>query len=68
MEQLNPVPAFGAKKNTSNIWRKIVTEFSVQKVSAPECWSGPGNRTRSVVKRSTDWANPAAVKNENENE
>ena len=67
MEQLNPVPAFGAKKNTSNIWRKIVTEISVQKVSAPECWSGPVREiepatSRSVVKRST------AVKNENKNE
>ena len=45
MEQLNPVPAFGAKTNTSNISQKIVTEISVQKVSSPECWSGPGNRT-----------------------
>ena len=25
----------------------------------PEYWSSPGIRTRSAVKRSTDWANPA---------
>ena len=35
MVQLNPVPVFGAKKNTSTIWREIFTEISVQKVSAP---------------------------------
>ena len=25
MVQLNPVPVFGAKKNTSTIWRKMVS-------------------------------------------
>ena len=30
MLQLNPVPVFGAKKNTSTIGRKIFTEISVQ--------------------------------------
>ena len=35
MVQLNPVPAFGAKKNTSTIWRKFFTEIPVQMVSAP---------------------------------
>ena len=34
MVQLNPVPVFGAKKNTSTIWRKFFTEISVQMVSA----------------------------------
>jgi len=34
MAQLNPVPVFGIKKNTSTIWRKIFTEISVQMVSA----------------------------------
>ena len=35
MVQLNPVPVFGAQKNTSTIWRKFFTEISVQMVSAP---------------------------------
>ena len=35
MVQLNPVPVFGAKKNTSTIWRKFFTEISVQMISAP---------------------------------
>ena len=35
MVQLNPVSAFGAKKNTSTIWRKFFTEISVQMVIAP---------------------------------
>ena len=34
MVQLNPVPVFGAKKNTSTIWRKFFTEISVQMVSS----------------------------------
>ena len=34
MVQLNAVPVFGTKNNTSNIWRKIFTEISVQMVSA----------------------------------
>ena len=34
MVQLNPVPVFGAKKNTITIWRKFFTEISVQMVSA----------------------------------
>ena len=34
MVQLNPVPVFGAKKNTSTISRKFFTEISVQMVSA----------------------------------
>ena len=34
MVQLNPVPVFGANKNTSTIWRKFFTEISVQMVSA----------------------------------
>ena len=34
MVQLNPVPVFGAKKNTSTIRRKFFTEISVQMVSA----------------------------------
>ena len=35
MVQLNPVPVFGARKNTSTIWRKFLTEVSVPMVSAP---------------------------------
>ena len=35
MVQLNPVPVFGARKNTSTIWRKFLTEISVPMVSAP---------------------------------
>ena len=35
MVQLNPVPVFGAQKNTSTIWRKFFTDISVQMVSAP---------------------------------
>ena len=35
MVQLNPVPAFGAEKNTTTIWRKFFTEISVSVVSAP---------------------------------
>ena len=34
MVQLNPVPVFGAKKNTSTISRKFFTKISVQMVSA----------------------------------
>ena len=34
MVQLNPVPVFGAKKNTGTIWRKSFTEIAVQIVSA----------------------------------
>ena len=34
MVQVNPVPVFGAKKNTNTIWRKFFTEISVQIVSA----------------------------------
>ena len=34
MVQLNPVPVFGARKNTTNIWRKFFTEIPVQMVSA----------------------------------
>ena len=34
MVQLNPVPVFSAKKNTSTIRRKFFTEISVQMVSA----------------------------------
>ena len=34
MVQLDPVPVFGAKKNTSTIWRKFFMEISVQMVSA----------------------------------
>ena len=34
MVQLNPVPVFCAKKNTSTIWQKFFTEISVQIVSA----------------------------------
>ena len=34
MVQLNAVPVFGTKNNTTNIWRKIFTEISVQMVSA----------------------------------
>ena len=34
MVQLNPVPVFGARKNTTNIWRKFSTEIPVQMVSA----------------------------------
>ena len=32
--QLNPVPVFGAQKNTSTIWQKFSTEIFVQMVSA----------------------------------
>ena len=35
MVQLNPGPVFGAKKNTSTMWRKFFTKISVQMVSAP---------------------------------
>ena len=35
MVLLNPVPVFGANKNTSTIWRKLFTKISVQMVSAP---------------------------------
>ena len=38
MVQLNPVPVFGAKKNTSTTWRKIFTEISVQVVSAQDMY------------------------------
>ena len=34
MVQLKRVPVFGAKKNTSNIGRKLLTEISVQMVNA----------------------------------
>ena len=34
MVQVNPVPVFGAKKNTNTIWRKFFTEILVQIVSA----------------------------------
>ena len=34
MVQLNPVPAFGAKKITSTIWWKFFTKIFVQMVSA----------------------------------
>ena len=34
MAQLNPVTVFGAQKNISTIWRKFLTEISVQMVSA----------------------------------
>ena len=34
MVQLNPVPVFGAKKNTSTISRKFFSKISVQMVSA----------------------------------
>ena len=34
MVQLNPVPVFGAKKNTNTIWRKFSSEISVQTESA----------------------------------
>ena len=34
MVQLNPVSVFGAKKNTSTIWREFSTEIFVQVVSA----------------------------------
>ena len=37
MVQLNPVPVFGAQKNTSTTWRKFFTGISVQMVSALEC-------------------------------
>ena len=33
MVQLNPVPVFCAKKNTSTIWQKFFTEISVKMVS-----------------------------------
>ena len=36
MVQLHPVTVFGAKKNTTTIWRKFFTEISVEMVSAPE--------------------------------
>ena len=39
--------------------------FISQSFWDPECWSSPENRpatSRSAVNRSTDWANPAAVK------
>ena len=35
MVQLNPVPVFGAQKNTSTICQKFFTEIAVQMVSAP---------------------------------
>ena len=35
MVQLNPVPVFSAKKNTSTICQKFFTEISIQMVSAP---------------------------------
>ena len=35
MVQLNPVPVFGAQKNTSTVWQKSFTEIAVQMVSAP---------------------------------
>ena len=35
MVQFNPVPVFGAQKNTSTIWRKFFTDISVQMVRAP---------------------------------
>ena len=37
MVQLNPVPVFGDKKNTTTTWRKFFTGISVQMVSALEC-------------------------------
>ena len=35
MVQLNPVPVFCAKKNTSTIWTQFFTDISVQMVSTP---------------------------------
>ena len=35
MVEVNPIPVFGEKKNTSSICRNIFTEISVQMVSAP---------------------------------
>ena len=34
MVQLNPIPVFGAQKNTSTIWQKFFTKIFVQMVSA----------------------------------
>ena len=40
MVQLNPVPVFGAKKNTSTISRKFFVEISIQVVSAQAIATG----------------------------
>ena len=40
MVQLNPVPVFGAKKNTSTIWRNFFTEISIQAVNAQALATG----------------------------
>ena len=50
MVQLNPVPVFFAKKNTSTIWRKIFTEISVQMVNTPGDVSGGGPRDLPVTR------------------
>ena len=55
MVQLNPVPVFGAKKNTSTIWRKFSTEIFVQMVSALGS-SAQFLAARGLQKKSESWS------------
>ena len=51
MVQLNLVPVFGAKKNTSTIWRKFFSEISVQMVSAHGLVENGENRKLPLLSR-----------------
>ena len=55
MVQLNPVPVFGVKKNTSTSWRKFSTEIFVQMVSALGS-SAQFLAARGLQKKSESWS------------
>ena len=55
MVQLNPVPVFGAKKNTSTMWRKFSTDIFVQMVSALGS-SAQFLAARGLQKKSESWS------------